>query len=100
MSITPIVPDKIWFNTKFMDSLGLKGGESFIYSQTFLDEKNFRINLLFGEDNSITSRDKIAVRILLNLIEELREGINVTRSEEELVEAKRMLKKFLPSELI
>ena len=26
--------------------------------------------------------------------------INVTRSEEELVEAKRMLKKFLPSELI
>ena len=48
----------------------------------------------------LTSRDKIAVRILFNLIEELREGINVTRSEEELVEAKRMLKKFLPSELI
>ena len=54
----------------------------------------------FDKDNSITSRDKIAVRILFNLIEELREGINVTRSEEELVEAKRMLKKFLPSELI
>lgn len=100
MSITPIVPDKIWFNTKYMDSLGLKDGDSFTYSEIPLDEKNFRINLLFGEDNSITTRDKIAVRILLDLIEELREGINVTRSEEELVEARRMLKKFLPSELI
>lgn len=52
------------------------------------------------KDLEVTNRDKVAVRVLLNLLEELREGIDVKRSEAELVEARRVLRKFLPNEAL
>lgn len=97
--ITPIVSDKIWFEGSYADKLKI-WGKTLTFTEMPLDYNNFRILMLFGEDQDVTNRDKIVVRILLNLLEERREGIDVKRSESELAEARRVLRKFLPNELL
>jgi len=101
-TIVPIVPSKIWFDTKYAKEVFGNIGPSGNYSMvgSLKDDGFTKIILSFGKDPGVTEGDKIGFQVVLQLIKELREGIVIERSEAELNVAEKALRKYAPIEAL